>query len=132
MLGAAVVVGLASLQNGKTQSAVYKFCKSQRARLYVCRFHISVRCVNLFASKFLSYRCAILSSVLGFSVGKESMKQLEKKVWKLETQTNPISTVQKSVHRSCHEMFAADAFLISVVYWIDPDGHGASEDPINV
>ena len=60
------------------------------------------------------------------------VEQLEGKVWKLETQPNPSSTVQKSVHRSCHEMFAADVFLISGFYWIDPDGHGAGDDPINI
>ena len=63
------------------------------------------------------------------------VKQLEGKVRQLENKTvqpNQISTVQKSVHRSCHEMFAADASLISGFYWIDPDGHGAGDDPINV
>ena len=63
------------------------------------------------------------------------VKQLEGKVRQLETRTvqpNQISTVQKSIHRSCHEMFAADVFLISGFYWIDPDGNGAGDDPINV
>ena len=60
------------------------------------------------------------------------VKQLETKVWKLEMRPNSISTVQKSVHRSCHEMFAADRSLKSNRYWIDPDGHGAGDDPINV
>ena len=58
--------------------------------------------------------------------------ELEWKVRQLETRPNPISTVQKSIHRSCHEMFAADASLISGFYWIDPDGNGAGDDPINV
>ena len=63
---------------------------------------------------------------------EEKVKQLEGKVWQLETRPNPISTVQKSIHRSCHEMFVADAYLISGRYWIDPDGNGAGEDPIQV
>ena len=58
--------------------------------------------------------------------------ELEWKVRQLETRPNPISTVQKSIHRSCHEMFVADAYLISGFYWIDPDGNGAGDDPINV
>ena len=60
------------------------------------------------------------------------VKQLEWKVRQLETRPNPISTVQKSIHRSCHEMFAADPSLISGFYWIDPDGNGTGDDPINV
>ena len=63
------------------------------------------------------------------------VKQLEGKVRRLETQTfqpNSISTVQKSIHRTCHEMRTADAFLMSGFYWIDPDGQGAGDDPINV
>ena len=63
---------------------------------------------------------------------EEKVKQLDGKVRQLETRPNPISTVQKSIHRSCHEMFAADASLISGFYWIDPDGNGAGDDPINV
>ena len=63
---------------------------------------------------------------------ERKVKQLERKVWKLETQPNSISTVQKSFHRSCHEMFAAGVFLISGFYWIDPDGLGTGDDPINV
>ena len=50
---------------------------------------------------------------------ERKVKQLERKVWKLETQPSSISTVQKSFRRSCHEMFAADVFLISGFYWID-------------
>ena len=74
-----------------------------------------------------------VNNLVGKNVKLEGkVKQLEGKVWKLETQPNPSSTVQKSVHRSCHEMFAADVFLISGFYWIDPDGHGAGDDPINV
>ena len=60
------------------------------------------------------------------------VKQLEEKVWQLEMRPNPISTVQKSIHRSCHEMFVADRSLMSGYYWIDPDGNGAGDDPINV
>ena len=71
-----------------------------------------------------------VNNLVGKNVKLEGkVKQLEGKV---ETQPNPSSTVQKSVHRSCHEMFAADVFLISGFYWIDPDGHGAGDDPINV
>ena len=63
------------------------------------------------------------------------VKQLEKKLMHLETKTvqpNTVSTCQKSVHRSCHEMFAADRSLMSGYYWIDPDGYGAGDDPIQV
>ena len=63
---------------------------------------------------------------------EEKVKQLDGKVRQLETRPNPISTVQKSIHRSCHEMFAADPSLISRFYSIDPDGNGAGDDPINV
>ena len=71
-----------------------------------------------------------VNNLVGKNVKLEGkVKQLEGKV---ETQPNQISTVQKSIHRSCHEMFAADVFLISGFYWIDPDGNGAVDDPINV
>ena len=60
------------------------------------------------------------------------VKQLEGKVWKLEIRQDPISTCQKSIHRNCHEMFVADASLMSGRYWIDPDGNGAGDDPIQV
>jgi len=34
--------------------------------------------------------------------------------------------------RTCRELRAADPTLTSGMYWIDPDGQGVGEDPINV
>ncbi len=34
--------------------------------------------------------------------------------------------------RTCHETRAADPSLTSGMYWIDPDGQGVGDDPINV
>jgi hypothetical protein len=34
--------------------------------------------------------------------------------------------------RTCRELRATDPTLTSGMYWIDPDGQGVGEDPINV
>ena len=70
------------------------------------------------------------------------MKQLEEKVRRLETPSMDTSTeennsisnavIQKSIHRTCHEVRTAGPSLTSGKYWIDPDGQGVGDDPINV
>lgn len=37
-----------------------------------------------------------------------------------------------SILRTCREIRAADPSLSSGMYWIDPDGQGVGDDPINV
>ena len=39
---------------------------------------------------------------------------------------------QVAIHRTCHEARVADPSLPSGMYWIDPDGQGVGDDPINV
>ena len=39
---------------------------------------------------------------------------------------------QVAIHRTCHEVRAANSSLPSGMYWIDPDGQGVGDDPINV
>ena len=39
---------------------------------------------------------------------------------------------QVAIHRTCHEARAANPSLPSGMYWIDPDGQGVGDDPINV
>ena len=39
---------------------------------------------------------------------------------------------QVAIHRTCHEARAANPLLPSGMYWIDPDGQGVGDDPINV
>ena len=48
--------------------------------------------------------------------------------------TNMLNTVgsKGGMPRSCHEARLADPSLPTDVYWIDPDGHGVGEDPIQV
>ena len=48
--------------------------------------------------------------------------------------TNMLNTVgsKGGMPRSCHEARLADPSLPTDVYWIDPDGQGVGEDPIQV
>ena len=48
--------------------------------------------------------------------------------------TNMLNTVgsKGGMPRSCHEARLADPSLPTAVYWIDPDGQGVGEDPIQV
>ena len=39
---------------------------------------------------------------------------------------------QVAIHRTCHEAREANPSLASGMYWIDPDGQGVGDDPINV
>ena len=39
---------------------------------------------------------------------------------------------QVAIHRTCHEVRVANSSLPSGMYWIDPDGQGVGDDPINV
>ena len=66
------------------------------------------------------------------------MEILELKVEKLETEledlrSNVESFLQNGIQfKSCVEMRQANPFLKSGFFWIDPDGHGIGDDPINV
>jgi hypothetical protein len=42
------------------------------------------------------------------------------------------STSKSAIGRTCREVRAADPALASGMYWIDPDGQGVGDDPINV
>ena len=48
--------------------------------------------------------------------------------------TNMLNAVgsKGGMPRSCHEARLADPSLPTAVYWIDPDGQGVGEDPIQV
>ena len=39
---------------------------------------------------------------------------------------------QVAIHRTCHEARVANPSLPSGIYWIDPDGQGVGDGPINV
>ena len=95
-----------------------------------------------------------------FYIYKNSMKKkLEAKVRRLETNVTQLQTIvneqeslllalknerqvgvqsekqqphQVAIHRTCHEARAANPSLPSGLYWIDPDGQGIGDDPINV
>ena len=41
-------------------------------------------------------------------------------------------TSKGSILRTCHEIRSSDPSLASGMYWIDPDGLGVGDDPINV
>ncbi len=41
-------------------------------------------------------------------------------------------TSKSSIGRTCREVRAANPALASGLYWIDPDGQGVGDDPINV
>ena len=47
--------------------------------------------------------------------------------------SEPSSKVARAaIYRTCHETRLADPSLASGIYWIDPDGIGAGDDPISV
>ena len=77
------------------------------------------------------------------------MKRLEANVTRLQEKVNEQESLllalknelqvgvqsgkqQVAIHRTCHEARAANPSLPSGLYWIDPDGQGVGDDPINV
>ena len=82
---------------------------------------------------------------------KEEMKELKSKIHQQDLllasyasilsqdhhqldKTNMLNAVgsKGGMPRSCHEARLADPSLPTDVYWIDPDGQGVGEDPIQV
>ncbi len=43
-----------------------------------------------------------------------------------------LSAGKSTIFRTCRETIAADPFLTSGMYWIDPDGQAVGDDPIYV
>ncbi|XP_057373146.1 uncharacterized protein LOC130694024 [Daphnia carinata] len=64
----------------------------------------------------------------------KNYKTLEEKVAKLELalHVGNQSAGKISISRTCRETRAADPFLGSGMYWIDPDGQAVGDDPIYV
>ncbi len=46
--------------------------------------------------------------------------------------TGDVASSKGGIPRSCHEARLADPSLSTGVYWIDPDGQGVGDDPIQV
>ena len=80
---------------------------------------------------------------------ESKVKRLEANVTQLQTKVNEQESLllalknelqvgvqsgkqQVAIHRTCHEARAANPSLPSGLYWIDPDGQGVGDDPINV
>jgi hypothetical protein len=66
---------------------------------------------------------------------KEEIRQLKTKVSDSEKDLHNKGDVTSSkggISRSCHEARLADPSLSTGVYWIDPDGQGVGDDPIQV
>ena len=75
---------------------------------------------------------------------ESKVKRLEANVTRLQTKVNEQESRllalknerqqphQVAIHRTCHEARAANPSLPSGMYWIDPDGQGVGDDPINV
>ena len=75
---------------------------------------------------------------------ESKVRRLEANVARLQTKVNEQESLllalkgerqqprEIAIHRSCHEAHAANPSLPSGMYWIDPDGHGVGDDPINV
>jgi hypothetical protein len=66
---------------------------------------------------------------------KEEIRQLKTKVSDSEKDlhnTGDVASSKGGIPRSCHEARLADPSLSTGVYWIDPDGQGVGDDPIQV
>jgi hypothetical protein len=62
---------------------------------------------------------------------REEVRQL--KTNKASEKNSHTSVTSRGViPRSCHEARLADPSLSTGVYWIDPDGQGVGDDPIQV
>lgn len=59
------------------------------------------------------------------------MRRLETNIQQTSESVQHLRT-PNVIRRTCHETRAANASLISGMYWIDPDGQGVGDDPIQV